>query len=91
MEIEKLIFALEKTLAYLRNSQSSLYTHTSVEEIIEQLESELAKAKNSQAIDAKLIKLLFAPTGAIQDTAMDNGWGAEYIEIADTIDLYTGR
>jgi hypothetical protein len=91
VEIGKLISAIEETLTYLRNSQSSCYTDTSVEDIVEQLESELGKAKSSRAVDAKLISLLFAPTGAIQDTAIENGWGKEFIKIADIIDLYTNR
>ena len=88
MEIEKLIVALEETLVYLRNSQSSDYTHMSVDEIIEKLEPELAKAKASKSMDVKLLSFLFAPTGAIQDTAIDNEWGEEYLRISDVVDQF---
>ena len=60
----------------------------SVEEIIEKLESEIARAKRSQSIDAKLLSLLFLPTGAIQETAIDNGWGNESLELSQVIDLF---
>ncbi|HZM22062.1 MAG TPA: hypothetical protein VFC02_09975 [Anaerolineales bacterium] len=86
MEVEKLISSLEETLSLLQNSQSSDWAHMSVEEIITRLETEISKAKNSQPIDAKLISLLFAPTGAIQETSIDNGWGNDFLRISEVID-----
>ena len=90
MEVEKLISALEETVTFLQNSHSSNWANMPVEEIIQGLESEIAKAKNSQPIDAKLLGFLFAPTGAIQDTAIDNGWGDEFLRISDIVDEFTG-
>ena len=62
MEIEKLISALKDTIAFLRNSQSSDWAHLSVEEIVQELEAEIAKIMISQPIDAKRLGYLFAPT-----------------------------
>ena len=89
MEIEKLNSALAEPVSLLRNSQSSIYAGLTVEEIIEKLEAEIMKAKNYQPIDAKLLRLLFAPTGAIQDTAIDNGWGEEFLRISEVVDPFT--
>jgi hypothetical protein len=58
----------------------------SVAEISDELESEVVKAKTSQPVDTKRISFLFAPTGVIQETAMDNGWGDEFLRIAAIID-----
>ena len=60
-----------------------------VEEIIQDLESEIAKAKNTQSINSELLGLLFAPTGAIQEAAIDNGWTEEYLKISEIIDQFT--
>jgi hypothetical protein len=89
MEIEKLISALQEAISFLHNSQSSDWANMSVENIIQELESEIVKAKNSQPIDSKLLSILFAPTGAIQETSIDNGWGDELLRISELIDQYT--
>ena len=86
MEIEKLITALEETIRLLKNSQSSDWASMSIKEIIQELESELAKAKSSKPIDTKLLGLLFAPTSAIQETSMDNGWGDDFLRISKVVD-----
>lgn len=89
MEVEKLISALEETLSFLRSSQSSGWANMSVEDIIQELESEIVKPKNSQPIDLKLLSTLFAPTGAIQEISIDNGWGDEFLRISALIDQFT--
>ena len=89
MEIDNLVLALEKTLSLLRESESSAWAGLSVEEVIRQLEDELDKARNSQPTDLKRLGFLFAPTGALQETSIDNGWANEFLEISKTIDRYT--
>ena len=32
------------------------------------------------------LKLLFAPTGALQETSMDNGWAGEYLLLSERFD-----
>lgn len=88
MEVDNLISALEETLNCLRNSVSSDYAHMPVEEIIKKLELELAKVKMSLPLNANLLSFLFAPTGAIQDTAIDNGWGDEFLKLAEVINRF---
>jgi len=85
-----LIVALQETIAHLRKSESSIWAGRSVEEIVQDLESELAKAQTSRRLDTDLLKSLFAPTGAIQDTSIDNGWGDEFLRISQIIDQFTG-
>ena len=89
MEIEKLISTLEDTIAFLRNSQSSAWAQMSVEEIVQALEAEITKLMISQPMDAKLLGFLFAPTGAIQETSIDNGWGNDFLRIAAIVDEFT--
>jgi hypothetical protein len=89
MEIEKLIHALEETIMFLRTSRPSDWANMSIEEIIQELEAEIARARNLQPIDAKLLGFLFAPTGAIQETSIDNGWGDDFLRISEIVDQFT--
>lgn len=91
MELETLNSALEETISFLRNSQSSDWAGMSVEELILELESEIARAKNAQPVDAKRLGLLFAPTGPIQEISLDNSWGEEFLRIAEVVDQFIDR
>lgn len=80
--------SLVQTIAYLKQSEDSIYSHLTVSEIIQQLEEELVKIKNSQPFDKKHLSFLFAPTGGIQETSIDNGWGQEFLELSSVVDNY---
>ena len=87
--MKKLASVLEEAISLLQDSQSTAWSHLSVKKIVEKLESEIAKAKNSKPIDAELLRLLFAPTGDIQETAIENGWGDEFLRISALVDQFT--
>jgi len=91
VEIEKLIAALEDAIRYLRVSGSSAWASMSVDEMIQALETELAKCRDSGRYDAHNLAFLFAPTGPLQEAAIDNGWGEEYLRISADIDQFTGN
>lgn len=91
MEIETLLTALEDTVGFLQNSDPSYWSGMSVQEIIVKLETEVAKARNREPIDIETLKILFAPTGVIQETAIDNGWGREFLRIAEIVDQFIGN
>ena len=85
MEIDNLISALEKTLSLLRESESSAWARLSIEEIVRQIEAELESVKHLHRVDVKLLSYLFAPTGLLQETSIDNGWAYEFLEISEVI------
>jgi hypothetical protein len=91
VDIDNLVWALEKTLLFLQESDSSFWSSLSVQEIIYELESELDKAKNLQQVDLKRLGFLFAPTGVLQETAIDNNWALQYLELSKIIDNYTNE
>lgn len=91
MEIETLISALEDAVGFLQTSDPSYWSHTSVHELIAKLETEIARARNLEPIDIETLRILFAPTGAIQETAIDNGWGREFLRIAEVVDRFIGN
>jgi hypothetical protein len=88
MEIEKLIFALEETISYLRKSRSSNSAQMSVEEILRRLEAEVTKARNAKVVDVNLLDRRFAPTGVIQEISIANGWGTKFLPISEVIDQF---
>jgi hypothetical protein len=91
VEIEKLVSSLEEVLVLLQGSETSDYSHMPVGQIIKKIELELARIKISEHVDAEMLSLLFAPTGAIQETAIDNGWGDEFLRISEVVDQFVGR
>jgi hypothetical protein len=85
MEIDYLVIALDKTLSFLRESESSLYADLTMEEVIRELEEQLDKRKKSQPVDIERIRFLLAPTDSIQEISIDYGWGREFLEISKVI------
>ena len=90
MEIERLISALEETILYLQKSESSGLSTMPVEELIRRLEVEVVRARNDKPVDINLLDLLFAPTGPIQETSIDNGWGTRFLRISEVVDRFIG-
>ncbi|HVN14732.1 MAG TPA: hypothetical protein VMT73_03250 [Anaerolineales bacterium] len=88
MEIKELVFALERTLYFLRQSQPSVWSRLSCEEAIGQLEIQLDKIKNSGSFDLATLKILFAPTGPLQEISISSNWSNEFIELSKTIDPF---
>ncbi len=90
MEIDQLISALEETISLLRNSRASDRTEVSIEDLIEKLESEVSKARRLPWFATQSLGLLFAPAGALQKIAIENGWVREFLRISEVIDRFVG-
>ena len=90
MEAEHLISALEETISYLRKSESSGWAPMPVDELIRKLEAEITKAQNAKPVDVSLLERLFAPTGVLQETSIDNGWGTKFLRISKIVDECIG-
>jgi hypothetical protein len=90
MEVERLITALEETITYLRKSETSGWSNMSVEEIIRKLEAEVSRAQSAKLVDVHTLEILFAPTGVIQETSVDNGWGTRFLRLAEIVDEFIG-
>ena len=90
METEKLIYALEETITYLKNSESSGSSNLALEEINRKLEIAIARARNAKPIDVYTIESFFAPTGDLQKISIDNGWGTKFLRLAEVVDEFIG-
>ena len=89
MEVEKLIYALQETISYLRISQPTESSNMPIDEIIRRLEAELSKARSATPMDVILLDRLFAPTGVIQAISIANGWGTKFLRISEVVDQLT--
>lgn len=89
MEVEKVIYALQEAISYLRSSRPTEPPAMSIDEIIRRLETELSKARNAKPMDVIVLDRLFAPTGAIQQISIANGWGTKFLRISEVIDQFT--
>jgi len=87
--MENLVKALDQMVLFLKDSEDSLWGSLSVQEIVDQLETEINKIKKPQQIDLKRLSYLFAPTGCIQYISIDNSWENEFIELSNIIDQFT--
>ena len=86
MEIEKLLSALEKTLSHMQRSASSEWASKSVDELSRELEMNIVAIRSSGNIDEGRLRFLFAPTAPIQEVAIDNGWGEDFLRLAEIVD-----
>ncbi len=67
-------------------SQDVLYSSTGTAEIVLILDPAISCIRHGAELDREELKLLFAPTGALQETAMDNGWSDEYLLLSEDFD-----
>jgi hypothetical protein len=79
--------ALAKLISLLGQSEESFYSDQSPNELIEVISTELRHIRKTGKI-AKPDNLLFvlAPTNSLQDISIDNGWGDEFLKIAEQIE-----
>ena len=77
--------AFNELIELLSKSEDSGFAVATIKEIT----TEVISAKKSIEVggkkSAEKIQILFAPTGALQDTSIDNGWGDKYLELADRL------
>ena len=78
--------ALRRTIELVESSQSSSYSTETVGDIADQLRAAVVLFESRGRVDRRALSLLFAPTGSIQETSNDNGWGDEYVTLASVVD-----
>jgi len=79
---------LEEIVKHLNRSTDSAFAGKSVAELKAFAEGCLEKTINNENPDFDELKYFLAPTGALQETSIDNGWGEEFLRIAATIEKH---
>jgi hypothetical protein len=67
-------------------SEDSIWSSTGVPEIVAILDRGIESLERGAELNRDELKLLFAPTGALQETSMDNGWSNEYLLLSAKFD-----
>ena len=85
-----LVGVLQETIDLLTSTDVVWTEHGSVGDLRNELSSYLSKAKHEDLTedDIRRLKLLFAPTGALQDVSLSGSWSHRYLELAERFDSY---
>lgn len=87
----RVVAALLRTLELVESSRTSAYAHDTVEDIAQRLRTAVTALESGGPVDRSGLGLLFAPTGSIQDTSIDNGWAEEFLAVSGVIDRFLGK
>jgi hypothetical protein len=77
---------LERTISLLAKSEASDWTPFTPEEVAHDLARAISTIDAEKALARDKLRMHFAPTGAIQEIAMSNGWSDEYLKLAEQFD-----
>lgn len=88
MNANKIIDVLEKVKYIVTNYEMDFTwsPYSSSDELIEILNNIILKLRNRDYSCRDQISLLFAPTGALQEIAIDSGWSETYMKLSSVID-----
>ena len=83
--LNKLITILREAKAFLAldGNDFSWSSWRDQNQAIYEIDSIIIKLENGSVPD---IRVLFAPTGPIQEVSLSSGWGHEFIELAEQFD-----
>lgn len=88
-QVKELIRVLKDTRVRLEESIESVYSHHTPAEMIDLIDRNLDQIKIDSTYDKEELDLLYAPTASLQDTAIDNGWGEDFLKLASRYDEAT--
>ncbi|PAJ71781.1 hypothetical protein CJF42_24905 [Pseudoalteromonas sp. NBT06-2] len=88
MEVEAMKDKMEKVLthleSFLSDSEESMFGSKTPQELLVVVSANLSSVKSTGYLSSPEQMLnMFLPTASLQEIAMDNGWGSQYIELAD--------
>lgn len=92
MENEELKEKMEKVLTHLENflneSEESLFGSQTPEDLLKVVSANLQSVKSTGYLSSpEQMVNMFLPTASLQEIAMDNGWGGQYIKLANHFEL----
>ncbi|MDH3232680.1 MAG: hypothetical protein OEQ29_04080 [Alphaproteobacteria bacterium] len=77
---------LRECLVHIERSADSMYAGQSAADIAEMFRAAIAKLERGEPINKGALKILFLPTGDLQEISIDNGWGDEFVALAARFD-----
>jgi hypothetical protein len=86
-----LIDLLKRCRELAMASQDAIWSSAGVSEIVAILDRGIEAIQRRTELNRDELKLLFAPTGALQETSMANGWAEEYLSLSAQFDRLIGQ
>ena len=83
---QELIDTMTQVRTLLSRSAKSLYAESEPTDIIAILDTNIQTLSENGSYSRGDLILLFAPTGDIQDTSIENGWGEQFIALSEKFD-----
>jgi hypothetical protein len=85
---KNMITVLTHLVYFLSNSESSIHEGKTPDELMEVVIANLANMKlHGVLLNPNDMKNMFLPTSSLQEIALDNGWGNQYIELATNFEI----
>lgn len=85
-DTESFYDCIQVTIEKIEASEDSIWAGLSGQEVVMDLKFAVEKVKEGKEYDRGHISMLYAPTGSIQEIAIDNGWGEEFLRISSNFD-----
>jgi hypothetical protein len=83
---EQLTRILEQIQTHLLHSEESHWAAIPLSELLGTVAANIESLRQQATCSHHLLTELFLPTGALQETAKDNGWETEYIHLSSAFD-----
>lgn len=85
---EKMIKVLSHLIDFLSESEPSAYASKTPNELAQVVAANLESMKVSSLLSSpEQMNNMFLPTASLQEIAMDNGWGNQYLELASHFEI----
>ena len=86
---EQLVGILKRTEEYLLRSDESHWASIPLQELLHIVATNIRSLQQHSVYDRHAVTELFLPTGALQETAIANGWETGFLQLASTCDAMT--
>lgn len=83
---QALIDRLDLTCALVRTSEEARFSAATSERALEALRQVRRQIEEAGAVDQLKLVLLYAPTGVLQEIALDNDWAPQYLKLAGEVE-----
>ena len=90
---KELITIFDDVLSYIkRDGVDLVWSHwDNVDDAVKELDDHKSRFLKNDFSKLDDASFLFAPTGSLQEVSLSNGWGDEFIQLANRIDKVTDK
>jgi hypothetical protein len=80
------VFLNAKSLLALPDNDFSWSSWDNVNDAIIEVDEIIAKLQSGQSPDVLIMKIIFAPTGPMQEVGLSSGWAEPFLKLAEHFD-----